>query len=207
MVRTSEPVAHKPVGAGSSLLSSKGFSAAARKAACFDLHQQNVHGLVNKSPRQHTLQSSVQASNESPAMGRLSLPLHQSSAHPRSPEPRGKYAFEEGDSSRRVEVATRVGSDDLEPLRESGGGYVRHERECALPAVLLPLSLPAGRGRAEIALASSQVVCVSSDQDTATGVMQDQGGAGFIDTRRPELAEPAVVFYSTCWIVDLYHQH
>ncbi len=102
-------------------------------------------------------------------------------------------AFEEGDSSRRVEVAPRVGSDDLEPLRESGGGSVRQERECALPAVLLPLSLPAGRGRADITLASSQAVCVSSDQDTATGFMQDQGGAGFSDTHRPELAEPASV--------------
>ncbi len=59
--------------------------------------------------------------------------------------------------------------------------------------VLLPVSLPAGRGRADIVLASSQAVCVSSDQDTATGVKQDQGGAGFSDTHHPELAEPALV--------------
>ncbi len=41
-------------------------------------------------------------------------------------------------SSRRVEIAPRVGSDDLEPLalRESGGGSVRQEREHALPVVL-----------------------------------------------------------------------
>ncbi len=91
------------------------------------------------------------------------------------------------------EVAPRVGSDDLDSLRESGGGSVRHERECALPAFLLPVSLPAGRGRADIALASSQAVCFSSDQDIATGVMQDQGGAGFGDTHRPKLAEPALV--------------
>ncbi len=65
-------------------------------------------------------------------------PLHQSSAHPRSPDPRGGHAFEEGDSSRRVEIAPRVGSDDLEPLTlwESRGGSVRHEQERALPAVL-----------------------------------------------------------------------
>ncbi len=38
VVESSEPVAHKPPGAGSSLLSSKGFSAAARTATCTDSH-------------------------------------------------------------------------------------------------------------------------------------------------------------------------
>ncbi len=92
-----------------------------------------------------------------------------------------------------MEVVPRVSSDDLDPLRESGGGSVRYERECTLPAVLLPVSLPAEGGRADIALASSQAVCVSSKQYIATGVMQDQGGRGFGDTHRPELAEPALV--------------
>ncbi len=92
-----------------------------------------------------------------------------------------------------MEIAPRVSSDDLEPLRESGGRSVRHERECALPAVLLPVSLPAGRGWADIALASSQALCISSDQDIATGVMQDQGGASISDIHSPELAEPALV--------------
>ncbi len=132
-----------------------------------------------------SLQCSVQTGSESPAMGGLSLPLHQSSAHPRSLELQGGHAFEEGDSSRRVEVAPRVISDDLEPQQVSGGGYVCHKREGALPAVLLPVSLPAGRGRADIALASSQAVYVSSDQDIATGVMQDQRGASFSDTHGP----------------------
>ncbi len=131
----------------------------------------------------------MQTGSESPAMGGLSLPLHQSSAHPRSPETRGRHAFEEGDSSRRVEVAPRVGSDDLEPLRESGVGSVHHEHKGALPAVLLPVSLPTVRGHADIVLASSQAVCVSS----ATGVMQDQGGASFSKTHHPEPAEPALV--------------
>ncbi len=76
----------------------------------------------------------------------------------------GGHAFEEGYSSRRVQVAPRVGSDDLDPLRESGGGSVHYERECALPAVLLPVSLPAEGGCTDIALASSQAVCVSSNQ-------------------------------------------
>ncbi len=87
------------------------------------------------------------------------------------------------DSSRRGEVAPRVSSDDLDPVRDSGGGSVRHERECALPAE---------RGRADIALASSQAVCVSSNQYIATGVMQDQGRGCFGDTHCPELAEPAL---------------
>ncbi len=42
------PVAHKPPGAGSSLLSSKGFSAAAGAAACTDLNplQESGSGSV-----------------------------------------------------------------------------------------------------------------------------------------------------------------
>ncbi len=112
----------------------------------------------------------MQAGNGYPAMGELP-PLYQSNAHPRSPEPRSGHAFEKGDSPRRVEITPRVGSDNLEPLRESKGGSVFNERERALPAVLLPVSLPAGRGRADITLASSQAVCISSDQDIATGAL------------------------------------
>ncbi len=47
----SEPVAHKPPGVGSSLLSSKGFSATAGTAACTDSHRQHVCGFVYKSSR------------------------------------------------------------------------------------------------------------------------------------------------------------
>ncbi len=189
MVRTSEPVAHKPLGTGNSFR----VSDTTGTAACTDSHRQYVRGFVYKLPGQHSLQGFVQAGNESPAMGGLLPPLHQSSAHPQSSEPRGGHAFEEGDPSRGVEVAPLVGSDNLEPLRESGGGSIRHERECALPAVLLPVSLPAGRGRAHIALVSSQAGCISSDQDIATGVIQDQGGAGVSDTHSPKLAEPALL--------------
>ncbi len=76
---------------------------------------------------------------------------------------------------------------------ESGGGSIRYERECTLPVVLLPVPLPAERGRAHSALASSQALCVSSDQNIATGAMQDQGGASVSDTHSPGLAEPALV--------------
>ncbi len=68
------------------------------------------------------------------------------------------------DSSRSVEAAPRVGSDDLDLVRDSGGGSVRHKRECALRPVLLSVSLPAEWGHADIALASSQAVWVSSNQ-------------------------------------------
>ncbi len=81
----------------------------------------------------------MQAGNRYPAMGGLP-PLYQSNAHPRSTEPGGGHAFEKGYASRRVEITPRVGSDDLEPLRESGSGSVRNERERALPTVLLRLT-------------------------------------------------------------------
>ncbi len=165
VVETPEPVAHKLPGAGSSPLSSKGFSAAAGTATCNDSHRQYVCGFVYKSPGRNSLQGAVQAGNGLPPS------LYQSNAHPRSPEPRSGHAFEKGDSPRRVEITPRVGSDNLEPLRESRGGFVFNERERALPAVLLPVSLPAGRGRADITLASSQAECISSDQDIATGAL------------------------------------
>ncbi len=117
----SEPVAHKPPGAGSSLLSSKGFSATAGTAACTDSHRQHVCGFVYKS-------------------------------------------------SRRVEIAPRVGSDDLEPLalRESGGGSVRQEREHALPVVLhspLTSRWPAGRPYAFISVC--KYIYATSDEASA----------------------------------------
>ncbi len=59
----SEPVAHKPPGAGSILLSSKGFSATAGTAACTDSHRQHVCGFVYKSPERNSLKGAVQAGN------------------------------------------------------------------------------------------------------------------------------------------------
>ncbi len=59
----SEPVAHKPPGAGNSLLSSKGFSATVGTAACTDSHRQHVCGFVYKSPERNLLKGAVQAGN------------------------------------------------------------------------------------------------------------------------------------------------
>ncbi len=69
-----------------------------------------------------------------------SLSLNQSSAHPQSSEPQGRHAFEEGDSSRRVEVAPWVGSGDSDSLQGSGGGSVHHELENAHCLLFVSLS-------------------------------------------------------------------
>ncbi len=94
----SEPVAHKPPGAGSSLLSSKGFSATAGTAACTDSHRQHVCGFVYKSPERNSLKGAVQAGNG------LSSSSSELRTHPQSPDLRGGHVFEEGDSSGRAEV-------------------------------------------------------------------------------------------------------
>ncbi len=193
VVGTSDPMAHKPLGTGSSLFSSKGVSGTTG-TACTDSHRQHVRGFVHKSPGRHSFQGLVQAGSDFTAMGGHSPSLHQSNAHPRSPESRADMLSRRRiPQERGMEVTPRVGSDDLEPLRESGGGSIRYERECTLPVVLLPVPLPAERGRAHSTLASSQALCVSFDQNIATGVMQDQGGASVSDTHSPELAEPALV--------------
>ncbi len=46
VVRTAEPMAHKQLGAGSSVLSSKEFSGAAGTAACTDSHRQHVCSVL-----------------------------------------------------------------------------------------------------------------------------------------------------------------
>ncbi len=193
VVRATDPMAHKPIGIGSSLFSSEGVSSTTGTAACTDSHRQHVCGRVHKSPGRRPFEGVVQAGSDVTAMGGFSPSIHQSNAHPRSFESRGRHAFKEENSSRGMEVTPRVSSDDLEPLRGSRGGFIRYERECTLPVVLLSVPLPVGRGRAHSALADSQALCVSSDQDIASGVMQDQGGASVRHTHSSELAEPALV--------------
>ncbi len=184
-------MAHKPLVIGSSLFSSKGVSGTTGTAACTDSHRQQVRGFVHKSPGRHSFQGFVQTGSDFTAMGRLSPSLHQSNAHPQSPESRGGHAFEEENLSRGMEVTPRVGSDDLEPLRESGGGSIRYEQECTLPVVLLPVPLPLKGDALTAHWPAARLY--SPDQNIATGVMQDQGGASVSDTHSPELAEPALV--------------
>ncbi len=161
VVRATDPMAHKPIGTGSSLFSSEGISSTTGTAACTDSHRQHVCGRVHKSPGRRPFEGVVQAGSDVIAMGGFSPSIHQSNAHPRSFESRGRHAFKEENSSRGMEVTPRVSSDDLEPLRGSRGGFIRYERECTLPVVLLSVPLPVGRGRAHSALADSQALCVS----------------------------------------------
>ncbi len=186
----SEPVALKPPGAGSSLLSSKGFSATAGPAKCTDSHRQHVCGFVYKSSRRVEIaprvggikwmsgQTEIQMrwlqrpyldlllvnksnfdiwnSVSRASLTKMKESISHSLGHDRSSllSSKGFSAAAETaactdlhrqhvcvfvhKSLRRVEIAPRVGSDDLEPLtlRESGGGSVRQEREHALPVVL-----------------------------------------------------------------------
>ncbi len=186
----SEPVAHKPPGAGSSLLSSKGFSTTAGTAKCTDSHRQHVCGFVYKFSRRveiaprvggikwMTGQTEIQMrwlqrpyldlllvnksnfdiwnSASRASLTKIKESISRSLGHDRSSllSSKGFSAAAETaactdlhrqhvcvfvhKSLRRVEIAPRVGSDDLEPLalRESRGGSVRQEREHALPVVL-----------------------------------------------------------------------
>ncbi len=139
----SEPVALKSPGAGSSLLSSKGFSATAGPAKCTDSHQQHVCGFVHKSLR-------------------------------------------------RVEIAPRVGSDDLEPLalRESGGGSVRQSENTHCLLFFTPHWHHADQQLARMHFLRSRNV--------TAGVMSDQGGASIRDTHRPESSLGSQT-WRNCW--------
>ncbi len=190
----SEPVALKPPGAGSSLLSSKGFSATAGPAKCTDSHRQHVCGFVYKSSRRveiaprvggikwmsgqteiqmrwlqrpyldlllvnksnFDIWNSVSRASLTKKWRNPSLVLWATTEavflalKDFQPQLKQQHVLICTDntsvfiykSSRRVEIAPRVGSDDLEPLalRESGGGSVRQEREHALPVVASPLT-------------------------------------------------------------------
>ncbi len=97
VVGAPDPVAHKPLGIGSSLFSSEGVSNTTGTATCTDSHRQHVCSLVHKSPGRHSFQGSVRAGNDFTAMGGFSPSIHQSNAHPRSLESRGGlYALKWG---------------------------------------------------------------------------------------------------------------
>ncbi len=75
------PWAHKPLGAGSSVLSSKDFRPQLELRHVLIRTDKHVCGFVHKSPRRRTIQ---QACSKSPAMCGPSLSLNQSSAHPQN---------------------------------------------------------------------------------------------------------------------------
>lgn len=193
VVGVTEKVAHKPFGIGSGVLSPTSLSVEIGAATCTDSNRQHVCGLVHKSPGRRAFQSSFQTGSESPVVGGPTLSLLKSGAHPRYPEPWSRHAFEERDSSRRVEASPRISSNDLGSIREGGSGFVCHKREHALSGVLLAISLPAAGRCSDIALAGSQTLRVPSGEDSAYGVVQNQEGESVSYTRGPELAESALV--------------
>ncbi len=117
-----------------SLFSSKGVSGTTGTAACTDSHRQHVRGFVHKSPGRHFIPG-LCASRQRflSAMGGLSPSLHQSNAHPRSPESRGGHAFEEENPSRGMEVTPRVGSDDWNLYGKAEVDYIATSENATLP--------------------------------------------------------------------------
>ncbi len=123
------------------------FSTAARTLACTDTHRHHVCGLVNKSP------SGVpsRALCKQAADLLLWVDCHFLSiraAH--IPVSQGWHAVEEGDSSRRVEVAFGTSTGER---RWICSPWARRRTACCSS----PCLTPAGRGRADIVLASSRL--------------------------------------------------
>ncbi len=112
VVRTSEPLAHKPLGAGSSVLSSKDFRP--------QLEQRHVMiATDNMSVVSYINHQGGVRSNKQRISCYVRTVTFSQSEQRTSPVfwTQGGHAFEEGDSSRRVEVAPWVSSDDLDSLR------------------------------------------------------------------------------------------
>ncbi len=152
VVRTSEPLAHKPLGAGSSVLSSKDFR--------LQLEQRHVlirtdnMSVVSYINHQGGVRSNKHAANLLLCADRHFLSIsaahipsllnHRADMLSRKGIPQGEWRLHP--ESVRM-IWTRYG--------ERRCICSPRARECTLPAVLLPVSLPAEGGRADIALASS----------------------------------------------------
>ncbi len=123
------------------------FSTAARTLACTDTHRHHVCGLVNKSPSGVPSRALCkQAADLLLWVDVTSSPSEQRTSRSR----RADMLSRKGDSSRRVEVAFGTSTGER---RWICSPWARRR----MPAVLLPVSLPAGRGRADIVLASSRL--------------------------------------------------
>ncbi len=156
------------------------FSTAARTLACTDTHRHHVCGLVNKSP------SGVpsRALCKQAADLLLWVDCHFLSiraAH--IPGLAGLTCCRGGDSSRRVEVAFGTSTGER---RWICSPWARRRTACCSS----PCLTPRWKGTRWHRAGQQPAVCVSSDPDIATGVIQDQEGVSFSDTHRPE---PALV--------------
>ncbi len=190
VVGASDPMAHKPLGTGSSLLALKEFLA--------------------QLERQHVLIRTDNTSVVSYIIARAAFVPGLCASRQRFYCYGRILAFSPSEQ-RNIPGLLNRGADMLSRRRIPQGEWRLHpesvqmiwnlygEAEVDLFATSenahypLFFSLSHSPLRAHNALASSQALCVSSDQNIASGVMQDQGGASVSDTHSPELAEPALV--------------
>ncbi len=109
-------------------------------------HQDGQHdsGSVYKSPRRCELVTTAAAGERPPSVGRSTPPLHPGST--RTPELQRGLTIEGRGNPRGVEITTSVSQNDLECIRQGGGGSLRISGEHSLPAVLFTDTLSPGSG-------------------------------------------------------------
>ncbi len=232
MVRTSEPVAHKPLGAGSSVLSSKGFSATAGTAACTDWHRQHERAEVDLFTTSTNAHCPLFFSlSHSPLKGDA-LTSHWPAAR--------LYAFPTINILPLVLCKTRekgasvilIASNWLDQpwlldLTAAGGAALANPRQegsaisgerlgvAPEPRVVEPSCVAASGISEELSALHSRVLDTLSEARAPStrrlyalkwGVFMNVA-VMFISTRLFALCQMFCVFYSTDWIVDLYHQH
>ncbi len=157
-ILASEPLAHKPLGAGSSVLSSKDFRPQLElRHVLIRTDNMSVVSYIN---HQGGVRSNKHAANLLLCADRHFLSIraahipsllnHRADMLSRKGIPQGEWRLHP-ESVRMIWTRYGAAEVDLENARA---------RECTLPAVLLPVSLPAEGGRADIALASSQAVYI-----------------------------------------------
>ncbi len=135
MIRNGEVVAHKLSGAPcctpSAQVLSPGHSPPSRS------HQEGQHdsGSVYKSLRRCELAATAAASERPAFVGRSTPPFHPSSTCPRTPELRHRFTVEGRGNPRGVEITLSDSQNDLECIRQGGGGSLRISGEHSLPAV------------------------------------------------------------------------
>ena len=106
LVTVSEEMAHKSPGTKGGVSSSSYFPVEAGADTCSDSNRQHVCGFVHKPPGRDPFRSSFQTGGGSPTVRRSAYTLCQSSAYPRSSEPRSGHAFEGGSSARGMEASS-----------------------------------------------------------------------------------------------------
>ncbi len=92
-----------------------------------------------------------------------------------------------------MEITPSDSQNDLECIRQGGGGSLRISGEHSLPAVLFTDTLSPGSGCTSSQLAESTQVCFSSSETSASCALQNQRGKGIFSVSGTEMAQSAVV--------------